>query len=162
MADPTPPQVSAHLESRPLQDRGRDVQDSGPGEAGMGVLGAKEMLPLPRGMQGHMSSAPSWTVENGATCLVSTAKPRGLGGRAGQVQLSLPRDSEGREPFSNNERNSHPMARRTLGQKTAYRGHLVLNTRLIVIREVPRARNSDCLESEVEPQRKEVLNSLAV
>lgn len=39
-----------------------------------------------------------------------------------------------------------------------YRGHLTLNTRLVVVSEVPTAvltmlaRNSDCLENEVESQ----------
>lgn len=55
------------------------------------------------------------------------------------------------------------MARRTLGQKTVYRG---LKHKAGGHRRVTRAvltmlaRNSDCLESEVEPQRKEGLASL--
>lgn len=50
----------------------------------------------------------------------------------------MPRDPEGCDRFgaeslSNSGRNSCPMARRTLGHRTAYRGYLLLNTKLMAI-----------------------------
>lgn len=69
-------------------------------------------------------------------------------------QLSLNRDLEGCES-SNNKRNSHPMTRRTLGQMVTQRAP-DLKHKAVVINEVPTAvltmlaRNSDCLESEVD------------
>lgn len=97
-AGPTPSQVSAHLEPRPLRHRGRNTRDPGSGEGwGSGDLGgaASEMPPHPGGMHGCAISAPTGIVGNGAICQGCKAKVRGRRDPAGRVQLSLPRDSKG-------------------------------------------------------------------
>lgn len=118
---PAPPQVSSHLESRPVQNRGQDGAGPRARRGRNGVSGGEGDVAFPAGDAEARELCSELNNEIGATRLGSTAKPRGRGCPAGRVQLSLHRDLEGCESFSNNKRNSHPMTGRTLGQKATQR-----------------------------------------
>lgn len=161
MPGPAPPQVISHLESPPSSgQRAGPCRTQGPERQkwrfwGQGDAASSE------GDAGARELCSELNSEKGATRLGSTAKPRGRGCTAGRVQLSLHRDLEGCESFSNNKRNSHPITRRTLGQKATQRAPDLKHISQAPIAVLTMlARNSDCLENEVESQRKEGLASM--